>query len=424
MNDNNSRLVNVLSSLRKKDFIEFIYQMWRIDDLQSDIKVVETEKRDDIGRGVLQQKRIFWDNPAEGKTSQSFFLIIPFFQPLELLLSTSNYKVLLDTEKKVIRSYTKEISERIKNWFWPQDGYFNGVTTLFVSNISGLDKQIYFDNLIPRLSKLVRTSEYFTEVGIGTYDSFLDRVPAKTEMTLRNILLNIQQEVSLHSTDGVIQVEGHLSEGLLRSGVLKNSLSPCDSVITSVFRSKTEIFSEFENLLNKNVRERELEAFLTKYYKDIFGPRYEQIEAQVWLRFPELDIDGKNRRFDIFLRNAVEKDWELIELKKPKRIISNYRDIPVISAEILGAIAQLRNYEKILQQQKVKDKLHSEGIEYFEPQLRLVLGGKPDISTAQWRRIKSENENGLKIATTEEMLNEMRYRLSDYFSVIEGVDKA
>ena len=92
-----------------------------------------------------------------------------------------------------------------------------------------------------------------------------------------------------------------------------------------------------------------------------------------------------------------------------------YRDIPTFTSEIQNAIQQLKTYEKLLSQSKVKDKFANEGIEYFFPEIKLVVGRKPDISDEQWRFLKSTNENNLKIITFDDLLNSMkiRYNLKD-----------
>ena len=80
------------------------------------------------------------------------------------------------------------------------------------------------------------------------------------------------------------------------------------------------------------------------------------------------------------------------------------------TSEILHSIQQIKNYEKILIQDKVKQAFAKKGIEYYYPELRLVVGNKPDISIEQWRFLKSTNENGLKIITFEDLIMEMKLR--------------
>jgi len=97
-----------------------------------------------------------------------------------------------------------------------------------------------------------------------------------------------------------------------------------------------------------------------------------------------LEKDKKGRRPDIFLRNSIKGDWELIELKRPIKIVSLYRSLPVFSKEVSNAIQQVRYYEKLLKQEKVRREFSKEGIEYFEPELRIVIGRRPQISQQDW----------------------------------------
>ena len=76
----------------------------------------------------------------------------------------------------------------------------------------------------------------------------------------------------------------------LNSGVLGESLQACEPIIQCPYRRNTELIAEFEELLNGNPSEEKLESFLKANFRQIFGFKYDRIESQVWLRFPELDI--------------------------------------------------------------------------------------------------------------------------------------
>lgn len=140
--------------------------------------------------------------------------------------------------------------------------------------------------------------------------------------------------------------------------------------------------------------------------------KYDKIETQIWLKFPELDINNKNRRLDVFLRNAITHDWELMELKKADiKLTKTVRDIPVFVNAVHEGIQQIRNYKRILNQDNVKKIFASQGIEYYEPEYRLVIGRNPDIPLEQWRHLKKSNENGLKIITYDEIIDSLKYGL-------------
>lgn len=102
-----------------------------------------------------------------------------------------------------------------------------------------------------------------------------------------------------------------------------------------------------------------------------FGDKYDRIESQLWLRFPEVDAGRRERRIDLLLRNSIKNDWELFEIKRPIRLTKTYRDMRVLKSEVSYAIQQARNYGEILRQDKVKKHFASEGIEYCEPVLNL-----------------------------------------------------
>ena len=415
-----NHLTTILSSLNRESFNQFIFDMWELGNKHTQKNFIDLKKKPRLGPGVFEQQFIHWDKPQYPKSYQGFNLIVPFFQPAEALINSNNINTLLKRESLILKKYDRTIKRRIKDWYWPQDGEFAASNIYFVSNLIGIEKKIYYNKILPKLSEIVKPSPYFNKIGIGTYDSFINRVPQKTETVLKKLISNSQFETSLFYHEGRVFIEQHLPENFLQSGVLPKSLNPCDTVITLLPKNNIEIVKEFEDILNRNFKEDEMEKFLKKYYKVIFSNRYDRIETQLWLRFPELDINRKERRLDIFLRNAIEKDWELIELKGRSKIISNYRDIPTLSSTMTGAISQLRNYERILQQDSVKKKMKEQGIDYYEPQLRLVVGGKPEISIEQWRRIKVDNEKGLRITTFEDIMQEMKMRYLDFVSLIKS----
>lgn len=413
-----AHISSILSSLNRDSFNQFIFDMWEVDNKDNPKGFIGLKRKPRLGPGVIEQHFIYRDNPRGANSYQGFNLIVPFFQPIELLLRTEDVNALLYKEHLIIKKFDRTLKRRIKNWYGPQDGSFCASSIYFVSNLFGIEKEIYYNKILPKLSNIATVS-YLGDIGIGTYDSFVNKVPQKTDRVLKSLISKCQFETSLFCRDGKIFIEQHLPENFLQSGVLKGSLTPCETTISFPSRGAMEIIKEFEDILNRNFKEDELEKFLKKYYRQIFHPKYNMIETQLWLRFPELDINRKERRIDIFLRNAIERDWELIELKRKGKIISTYRDVPTLSSRITGAISQLRNYQRILQQDTVKKKLEQQGIEYYEPQLRLVVGGKPEIANDQWRRIKHDNEKGLTITTYDDIIEEMKMRYLNFDSLKE-----
>lgn len=124
------------------------------------------------------------------------------------------------------------------------------------------------------------------------------------------------------------------------------------------------VLTEFNRIINSEAHENELEDFLKEYYQELFGHKYDRIETQLWLKFPDSDIGGRERRMDIFIRNAVENDWELFELKRADvNLVKSVSGIPMFTEIVHKAISQAKNYQKILNQDNVKQKFAAEGIE-------------------------------------------------------------
>lgn len=201
------------------------------------------------------------------------------------------------------------------------------------------------------------------------------------------------------------------SQKYLDDGLTSLSRMPIEPVVV-LNLDKDEILIEFERLINLNAKEDQIEKFLKKYYREVFGFEYDRVETQVWVKLKELCGLEKDRRLDIFLRNSLLQDWELIELKRPKNILSNYRDIDAFSGEVYKAIEQIRFYNRYLQQDRVKRYFSSEGIDYIVPELKLVIGKKPQISMENWRYLLKSNDKDVKILTYDTILEAMKIRFS------------
>ncbi|MCI0561262.1 MAG: DUF4263 domain-containing protein, partial [Nitrososphaera sp.] len=231
---------------------------------------------------------------------------------------------------------------------------------------------------------------------------------------LEELLSTRHASISIEVSGEILKVRRYASEKYLTSGVGRETRSLCNPVSTSTDSGKHPVLAEFEDLISRNPKEIEIQRFIERYYRDIFGAKYDRIETEIWLRFPELDISNHNRRLDIFLRNSIAGDWDLFELKRiVPRLTSTYRDIPVLVHEIYGGIQQVRNYERILCQKTTKDKFKHEGIEYFEPSLHLVVGRTPEIPHHQWRTLVKQESAHVKLLTYDELLDEMRTRFQE-----------
>lgn len=190
-------------------------------------------------------------------------------------------------------------------------------------------------------------------------------------------------------------------------------VGPSNVVLNPIIKKIDEangVLLEFGKLINSDCKESVLEEFLRVNYKLIFGNNYDSISTQVWLNFPECDIGKRDRRLDIFMRNSVTTDWELFELKRSNvQLTKTISDVPMFVSAVNDAIAQVKNYKRILSQDHVKKAFEQQGIHYYKPEINLVIGKKPGISTLQWRTLTSEHD--LKIITYDTLLIEAKKRL-------------
>jgi hypothetical protein len=398
-------LRNIITSLNKPAFSKFMYDLWYFKDSKCEFETAKTYYLPKVGNDIFEHHKTKYTTKEKILIeNQIYTVIVPFFYPVELFnnINLINNQQLLPCLKK----YKRIVDKREASWFYPADGMYYIPNVAFVSNYSGLNENTYQNVLIPAFQKLIDEIELDAQVAIGTIDSFLEMEKHTTMQVLSQFMEKYKSEIVI-SFDNGINVDNFVSEKYLTQGVLKNSLCPCEPIFQ--IRNKNDLIKEFEQLLNYNPSEAKLEAFLKKYFKEIFDG-YDRIETQIWLRFPDLDIGNKNRRLDIFLRNAISHDWELFELKKAIQLTHTHQDIPVFVNAVYLGIEQIRNYKRILSQDKVKKTFALQGIEYYEPEYRLLIGRNPDISINQWRNLKKSHENDLKILTWDDILNGMRDR--------------
>ena len=142
-----------------------------------------------------------------------------------------------------------------------------------------------------------------------------------------------------------------------------------------------------------------------------FGDKYDTLSTQVWLDFPEFDIGNKDRRLDIFMHNSISKDWDIYELKRSSvKLTKTKSDVPMFVSAVHDAMTQLRNYKRILNQDKVKREFEAKGIKYYNPQFNLVIGKKPNISDEKWNWLLSHYSD-LNIITYDNLLESAKKRL-------------
>jgi len=367
-------------------------------------------------------------NTANHSTHEDVLIIKNEYESEELLVfDTIPYKLFADPHKIYID--TPNLTSRVKKIY---DDYgdnvrirnggmrkvYNLVHLIFVNNFQGFGSEYYTEYLLPQYKALV--DKFWTKRGlnyaVASMDIFLSQEYYKKTVKLLKKYYKENYSICIELLDGKYQIT-ECDFDNFTSGVGQTTLQPYPTVIRR--KSDKIILHEFENLLNQNPSEAKLEMFLTEHFQTIFGEKYDRIETQISLNFPDLDISGGKRRIDLFLHDAQRDDWELMELKKliPLGKMNN-RSIPAFRNEVISAITQLKAYQRIFEQSVVKNKLSEDGIKYYQPSFTLIAGGgKPSNFThEQWRWLvdNTEKSHNLKFLTYSDLLTEMKLRLSSH----------
>ncbi len=402
-------LTTLLSRLSKHAFEEFILEKWR--DSEEPLHPLT-----EAGNGVFYQE---WRH-SYGGTVHTVFLT--HYLPLELFHKPADLNV---ADPELLRRLQK-----VRNLYEGEIGYFGFAAPElkevhklrrvgFLLNGGGFAREFYEEHIFPRYEALL-DEWHLEQMLIGCPDSFVDLSAGHTAEVFQRFVQTHRDGLAIVVGEEAPAIATFGAEAAFTSGVLRQSEDPCEPVFVPKMVSAAEAVAEFEELVREGAPERKLGRFIVAHYQEVFGFRYDRIEPQLWLRFPELDIAGKERRLDIYLRDSIERDWELVELKRPVKLTGTYRDAPVLAYEVPAAIQQLRNYARILNQDRVRRRLAAEGIEYCAPSLRLVIGREPQIPHDQWRWLKSTNEHGLKLTTYDQLLAEMQLRLAERIQLSES----
>lgn len=419
-------LKDLLSRLNKNAFISLIKEIHKYDLRDFSCTPIFYPE---IGEGVHSVLR---GHPYR-LTKFMRILVFPHYIPIELFREPHKVDIadpiIVDQLQKFKNIY-EELKGRLEQGKQVEFGYvgskeyswFEIGELDFHANFAGIGIDEYQSIFLPKYQELVKRFGWEGFVDAGSLDIYTEFLKKELGVIFKEFISTHKDGLSIDLSTEQVRVDRFSAEKSILSGVLKLSKSPCEPLFIFTHDQKEQVLEEFESLIQKKVTEAELESFLTRYYKEVFGLQYDRIETQLWLRFPELDISGKNRRLDIFLRNSVEHDWELFEIKRVINLTSTYRDVPVLAHEIMSAIQQLRNYASILAQDVVRARFAKEGIEYYYPSLRLVVGKRPQIPLKQWRWLKASNEKDLKIITFDDLLDEMRLRLQHHYQF--GIDDA
>ncbi|HEY9815672.1 MAG TPA: Shedu anti-phage system protein SduA domain-containing protein, partial [Candidatus Obscuribacterales bacterium] len=343
-------------------------------------------------------------------------LYLPYLIPIDLIVNPREYNLLTP-------EFTNSVEQTVKQYITYSElvqednlrGILGEVITSFyiLSNLSGLAESYYQDALLPQISQALGRVGWTENVvsGIGTPDSFFQNDPQTASDVLEDFLSSYSDGLCISIyPERPPDVSMYMCGKHLTSGVSRQTFFPCESVVKITRTS--EILEEFQELLQRQLSEAQWEAFLKHHYQEIFGPYYDRIETQVWLRLPEIDPEVSGRRIDLFLRNAVAGDWELVELKRPSPIFRSKRSIPGFCAEVNDAIQQIKHYDRILRSDSVRKRLAEEGIEYYEPELKVVIGRRPSIPQKDWRWLLKSCDRDVKLITYDCLIEEMKARIS------------
>jgi hypothetical protein len=342
---------------------------------------------------------------------QSVDVFLMDYQPYEIYKQFTLDSLDMSSIIELAKSYITKRDYRQDAWL-PIDGITLYVINNFDSEKIGICDELLCEKYEKDIIKLIDNGNY--RVGTGNINTFLNSTNNQSEMqvVLSNFLEEYDEGLRISISDSGLFASRFLTQNEF-SGVTQKTSSIITPVYPKIIAADT-VLLEFNRLINSDTSESKLEEFIREHYQVVFGTRYDNIMTQVWIRFPDLDIGNRNRRLDIMMRNVNIGDWELFELKKSNvQLTKSESDIPKLTAEVHDAIAQAKNYKRLLEQDRVKRVLAAEGIEYYQPEINLVIGKKPSISNAQWRRLKSDNENGLKILTYDTLLKEAKDRLSE-----------
>ena len=285
-------------------------------------------------------------------------------------------------------------------------------TFAFLTNLTGHSKEVYEKEIIPKYSEIAKRLRLRPgNLFVGSYDSFLNLSLEETRGAFAQFVQEDAGELRITLVGDEMTVRRIAVERTFQAGVLSAEGGPSEPVYFC--EQDDAVLREFEELLRARVSEKKLETFLAAHHKLIFGTHYDRVETQLWLRFPEFDIANRRRRLDIFLRNSVTRDWELNELKLPTaRLNGTYRDVPILARQVTNSLQPLKNYGRLLKHDSVRRRLSSEGIEYYEPTLGLVIGRSPALPHEQWRWLVRTNPD-VKITTYDELFSEARLRAID-----------
>jgi len=337
--------------------------------------------------------------------SPSDFVYLFDFIPFQIFESLSRIKI--DT------SFFTECLRKLK----PRYPYINGYGCygyleylLIINNFYGDLKVDYEEHIFTQYAVARDATFPGPRLGYGNTETFLLKQPETVITTLKDFVFRRPDGIVIQIGQDDVKVDEYFQQETY-DRLTKRTLTSLEVGLLLTREGGNETLREFEIVL-KNENEAKLEQFLCDNYQLLFGENYNQIRTQVFLKFPHLDIYGKNRRLDIMLRNNSTNDWELFEIKPNLEITKTYRGVDTFKSVVHDSITQVRNYGDLLAKDNIKRELKKEGMEYCTPVLNLVIGGAPTIDHSSYRRLVEQNSKDVKIITFDRLIEDAKSRLS------------
>lgn len=346
------------------------------------------------------------ENPPErfSQTAETFFLTyFPYSLYKDFTLDSLNLKEL----EMLVESYFKK--RRYDLWL-PIDGTAIYSISNYDSSKLGISDDELLQYYTKQLSSVVSGSDI---VGIGNINTLIN-----ASNDSQNDYGKLIEKFFVERDDGIcisFSEDKVVASHYIFEREFDGMIQPSHTFVHPVIKKINEtdaILKEFNDLINSDCKESVLEEFLREHYKLIFGDNYDSISTQIWLDFPEFDVGNRERRADIMMRNSISDDWEIFELKRSNvRLTKTISDVPMFVSKVNDAIMQLKNYKKILQQDSVKKAFENRGIQYYNPEINLVIGRRKDIPICQWRSLIEEHDR-MKILTYDDLYKQAQYRVN------------
>lgn len=346
------------------------------------------------------------ENPPErfSQTAEAFFLT---YFPYSLYKDFSIESLNLTELKKLVESYYKK--RRYDLWL-PTDGTAIYCVSNYDSGKLGVSDEALLQYYTEKISSVISHSDI---VGIGNINTLInasDDPQSDYGKLIEKFFSERDDGICISFSEDKAVASHYILEREF-DGIIQPSHTFVHPVIKKI-NEADEILKEFNDLINSDCKESVLEEFLREHYKLIFGGNYDSISTQIWLDFPEFDIGSRDRRVDIMMRNSISDDWEVFELKRSNvKLIKAISDVPMFVSKVNDAITQLKNYKKILMQDSVKKAFENKGIQYYSPEINLVIGRRNDIPIGHWRGLIKEHDR-MKILTYDDLYKQAQYRVN------------